>query len=139
MRYVLTLPGFRGELEAERYAMATIESHGATISYEVHGSGPAIVFAHGAGGNTLSWWQQVPFFARNYRVVLFDHRGFGRLRCPSTLMPPRFFPADLTAILNAEGMTSAALVCQSMGGYTGLPFALAHPERVSALVLSSPL
>ena len=37
------------------------------LHYEVHGpaigSAPAIIFAHGAGGNGLSWWQQVPAFS----------------------------------------------------------------------------
>ena len=47
------------------------------LYYEVHGDGPAIVFAHGAGGNHLSWWQQVPFFQAHYRCVIFDHRAFG--------------------------------------------------------------
>ena len=33
------------------------------IYYEVAGSGPFLVFAHGLGGNHLSWWQQVPYFS----------------------------------------------------------------------------
>ena len=36
---------------------------GASLYYEVHGKGPALVFAHGLGGNHASWWQQVPVFA----------------------------------------------------------------------------
>ena len=42
------------------------------------GSGPAIVFLHGAGGNHLSWWQQVPAFAAEYRCGTVDERGFGQ-------------------------------------------------------------
>ena len=34
-----------------------------TLYYEVTGSGPALLFAHGLGGNHLSWWQQVAHFA----------------------------------------------------------------------------
>ena len=58
--------------------MPTIRSNGAALYYEAHGdaSHPAIVLAHGMGGNTLSWWQQIQAFARDYRVVVFDHRGF---------------------------------------------------------------
>ena len=37
-----------------------------------------LVFAHGAGGNHLSWWQQVPHFMDRYTCVVFDHRGYGR-------------------------------------------------------------
>ena len=116
--------------------MPSIENAGATIYYEVRGTGPAIVFAHGAGGNAASWWQQVPFFlVRGCRVVAFDHRGFGRSACGDDAMDIGKFPADLLAILDAEGIDRAALVCQSMGGWTGLPTAVRYPDRVRCLVL----
>ena len=34
-------------------ALATI--NGIELYYEIHGEGPALVFAHGAGGNHMSW------------------------------------------------------------------------------------
>ena len=108
----------------------------ASLYYEVHGAGPAIAFAHGAGGNTLIWWQQVPFFAREHTVVTFDHRGYGRSRCAPEAFHAREFGRDLRAILDAAGVARTALVCQSMGGWTGLRFAVESPERVSCLVLS---
>lgn len=116
--------------------MARVAVHDAEIYYEAHGEGRAVVFAHGAGGNAASWWSQVPSFAAaGFRAIAFDHRGFGRSRCAIEHFDPGAFPADLRAILDAEGVERAALVCQSMGGWTGLPFALSWPERVSALVL----
>lgn len=108
----------------------------ATIHYEVRGSGPALVLVHGAGGNCLSWWQQVPRFAERYTVLTLEQRCFGRSRCPAEAFHPRHFPADLLAVLDAEGIASAALVCQSLGGWTGLRTALEHPERVRCLVLA---
>ena len=39
------------------------------LYYEVTGSGPALLFAHGLGGNHLSWWQQVAHFAPRYTCV----------------------------------------------------------------------
>jgi pimeloyl-ACP methyl ester carboxylesterase len=116
--------------------MATVSREGASIYYEVYGSGPAIAFAHGAGGNSMSWWQQVPHFSRRYTVVVFDHRTFGRSACSPGDFHPRHFADDLFAILDAEGIDRAALVCQSMGGWTGLRAALERPERVAALVLA---
>lgn len=117
--------------------MPSARSGDAEIYYETLGSGPAVVFAHGAGGNRLSWWQQVPVFAERHSVVAFDHRGFGRSPCSADAFRPRRFPADLLAILDAEGLERVALVCQSMGGWTGLRTALEHPERVACLVLAS--
>jgi len=115
--------------------MPTVASGDASIYYEIGGTGPALVFAHGAGGNRLSWWQQTPHFERRFRVVRFDHRGFGRSHCDPDAFHPRFFAGDLLAILDAEGIERAALVCQSMGGWTGLRTALDHPDRVACLVL----
>jgi len=123
-----------------RARMPTIESHGATLHFEIHGAterrARTIAFAHGSGGNALSWWQQVAHFTPSYRVVVYDHRGFGQSLCPPEALDPAHFVADLGAILDAAGVDRAAIVCQSMGGWTGLPFALAHPERTAALVLA---
>ena len=107
-----------------------------TLYYESHGDGTPLVFAHGAGGNTLIWWQQVPFFARSHRVLTFDHRGFGRSACAVGHFHAREFAADLFAILDHAGIERAALVCQSMGGWTGLRAALTRPDRIACLVLS---
>ncbi len=115
--------------------MPTVESAQATIYYEVSGSGPALVFAHGAGGNRISWWRQTPHFSARHRVVRFDHRSFGRSVCAPEHFHPKYFAGDLMAILDAEGIERAALVCQSMGGWTGLRSALDYPERVACLVL----
>ena len=107
-----------------------------TLYYESHGEGAPIVFAHGAGGNTLVWWQQVPYFARAQRVLTFDHRGFGRSLCGAEHFHAREFAADLFAILDHAGIERTALVCQSMGGWTGLRAALTRPDRIACLVLS---
>lgn len=115
--------------------MPAVETPGASIYYEVQGTGPAIVFAHGAGGNRLSWWQQVPFFEARYRVIRFDHRSFGRSTCDEGAFHPKYFADDLRAILDAEQIDRAALVCQSLGGWSGLRMALEAPERVASLVL----
>jgi len=115
--------------------MPIVRREGAELYYEVHGDGPALAFAHGSGGNTLIWWRQVPHFARTRRVIVFDHRGWGRSRCAPAELHPRHFAADLAAILDDAGIDVADLVCQSMGGWTGLPFALAQPQRLRRLVL----
>lgn len=106
------------------------------LYYEIHGSGPAIVFAHGAGGNAASWWQQVPAFSRDHTVILFDHRGFGRSTCGADDFHPRHFGRDVLALLDAAEVEKAALVCQSMGGWSGLRAALEAPERVACLVMA---
>ena len=117
--------------------MATVSRKGASLYYESHGAGPAVVFAHGRGGNAASWWQQVPHFARRFRVIVFDHRGFGRSHCDEAHFKSDYFPGDILAILDAEGIDRASLVCQSMGGWGGLKLAVSQPQRVTSLVLAN--
>jgi len=115
--------------------MPFLERPNCEIFFEETGSGPAIIFAHGAGGNHLSWWQQVPVFASSYRCVAFDHRGWGR-SIPTGGPGPAAFVDDLIALLDELRIERAALVAQSMGGWTCLGAALQAPERVAALVMA---
>ena len=107
------------------------------LYYEMTGSGPALVFAHGLGGNHLSWWQQVAHFAPTYTCVTFAHRGFA----PSSPVPEgpdaADYRSDLEALIEHLGFDDVRLVGQSMGGWTMLEYAIAHSQRVKALVLSS--
>ncbi|MBI2735784.1 MAG: alpha/beta hydrolase [Rhodospirillales bacterium] len=107
------------------------------LYYEVSGSGPALLFAHGLGGNHLSWWQQVAHFAPHYTCVSFAHRGFA----PSTAIDggpdPADYASDLAALIDHLKFPDVRLVGQSMGGWTVLEYALANPTKVKALVLSS--
>ena len=116
--------------------MPYAEINGTQMFYESHGEGPALVFAHGRGGSHLSWWQQVAAFQHEYRCVTFDHRGWGLTLGTGKLPEPATFVADLEALLEHLGIERAVLVAQSMGGVTSLGFALAHPERVTGLVLA---
>ena len=106
------------------------------LYYEVAGSGPPLVFAHGLGGNHLSWWQQVAHFAKTHTCVVFAHRGF----TPSTPVPgataPDAYADDLAALIQELDLDKVSLVAQSMGGWTCLEYALREPDRVRALVMA---
>lgn len=110
--------------------------NGIQLYYESHGSGPAIVFAHGRGGNHLSWWQQVPFFSARYRCIIIDHREFGQSKEGPGGPGRAAFVEDLRGLLDHLEIRETFLVGQSMGGGTCLGFALAYPHRVKALVLA---
>ena len=116
--------------------MPFLSTGGARLYYESHGSGPAIVFAHGAGGNHLSWWQQVPHFRERYTCVVFDHRGFGQSLDERPVEERPRFDDDLEALIDHLGLQDVRLVAQSMGGWTCLGYAVTHPERVRALVMA---
>jgi len=111
--------------------------NGIELYYESHGddSAPAIVFAHGRGGNHMSWWQQVAAFSGEFRCITFDHRGWGASIAEHGTPLRENFIDDLAALLDYLKIDKTFLVAQSMGGFSCLGFALAHPERTLGLVL----
>ena len=115
--------------------MALARINGIALYYEIHGEGSAVVMAHGAGGNHLSWWQQVPPLSQHFRCVTFDHRGFGSSRDLHDGPGADAFIEDLRQLLDHLSIERTALVAQSMGGWTSLGFASTYPDRVTALAL----
>ena len=118
--------------------MAFMTKDGFWLYYEdTGGGGPAILFLHGAGGNHLSWWQQVPVFAEEYRCVTVDQRGFGQ--SPDVPGGPgaAALGTDVLALLDHLGIARAAVVAQSMGGWAAVGAAVRAPERFWAIVLAN--
>ena len=113
-----------------------VESGGEQIYYETIGQGDPVVFSHGLGGNHAIWYQQVPEFARLYKVITWDQRGFGRSTNAQGQSGPPAAVEDLEAVLDRLEIEKAHLVGQSMGGWAVLGFALKHPERVSSVVMA---
>ncbi|MEO3475256.1 alpha/beta hydrolase [Roseomonas sp. CAU 1739] len=114
-----------------------IERPDARIRYEVTGSGPAIVFAHGLGGCLFSWWQQVAHFATRYTCVAFSHRGFFPSTAPAGGPDPAEYAGDVAALVDELKLGDIRMVCQSMGGWSGVEYALLRPGRVKALVMAA--
>jgi 3-oxoadipate enol-lactonase len=104
----------------------------AGIHAEAAGEGPAIVLVHAGICDSGMWDAQWRTLPAGNRVVRYDMRGFGRSPVP----PVAYSHApDLIAVMDAAGISEAALVGTSLGGRVALEAALAAPARVSALVL----
>lgn len=116
----------------------TLATAGAEIYWQAHGVGPALVLAHGIGGNHAVWYRQLDALVRSNRVILFDHRGFGLSRDLDGRGRDAFVD-DLAALLDHLGETRVALVGQSMGAGTCIGFAHRAPERVAALAICDSL
>jgi len=114
-----------------------VERPDCRIYYERVGEGPALVFAHGLGGNHLSWWQQVPFFSDRYTCVTYSHRGFAPSTAPGDGSRPEAFGDDLAALVAQLGLRDVVVIGQSMGGWSALDYAFTKPEALRALVLSA--
>ncbi|MYR43938.1 alpha/beta hydrolase [Streptomyces sp. SID5910] len=119
--------------------MPYADSDGTSIYYERHGSGPAILFVHGSGGHHAAWWQQVAALRDEFTVVTVDLRGFGKSDSSMSEFDGQDFPGDVVAVLEAEDLTDAMLVGQSIGSVAALRAGLLHPDRVSSVVLGHSL
>lgn len=104
---------------------------GARLAYERSGLGPATLLVHGFSLDLAMWREMAPHLAQERSVVAVDLRGFGRSDPPAG---PYTHMADLAALMDGLAIGQAALVGLSMGGGVALDFALAYPERVSALI-----
>lgn len=115
-----------------------LAAKGADIYWQSHGNGPAIVLAHGIGGNHAAWFRQIGPLSRSNRVIAFDHRGFG-LSIDHDGRGRTAFAEDMLALLDHLEVERALLVGQSMGAGTCISFACAYPERVAALAIADSL
>lgn len=97
--------------------------------------GDAVVLLHPGWGDSRIWQPLLAQLPGHLRVVRYDTRGYGE-------SPPPVAPfsqlGDLTAVLDRLDVQRAVMVGHSGGGATALSFALAHPDRVSTLVLLAP-
>jgi pimeloyl-ACP methyl ester carboxylesterase len=110
--------------------------NGTRLFYEVAGHGQPLVLIHGFGLDHRLWDEQFRDYARRFRVLRYDLRGFGRSDVPGD--QPYQHADDLRALLDHFGMDQAVLVGLSLGGFVALNAGLSFPSRVSALVLVAP-
>ena len=119
-----------------------VERDGVRVFYEVYGSGAKTVLLLPTWSiiHSRQWKGQIPYLARNYRVITFDGRGNGRSDRPTE--PEAYdesqFAADALAVLDATATERAVLVGYSLGAQRGLILATDHPERVEAAVFIGP-
>jgi 3-oxoadipate enol-lactonase len=115
--------------------MPFCETNDIRLYYEVTGDGPYLLLVSGIGGGTWSWFGQVPFFERRYRVITVDNRGVGQ----SSMPPPPYrmdqFAGDLLGLLDHLQVSETFVMGLSMGGMIAQELALLAGSRIRALVL----
>ncbi|MEU3745295.1 MULTISPECIES: alpha/beta fold hydrolase [Streptomyces] len=116
---------------------ATVRGH--EIAYREAGpaDAPALLLLHGFPTSSRMFRDLIPLLAGDYRLIAPDHLGFGRSAAPSAAEFDYTF-AELAA-LTAEftdtlGLERFALYIQDYGAPIGLRLALAHPERITAII-----
>ena len=105
---------------------------GGRLYYEESGTGPALILLHDGLLHSVVWDDMWPGLCAKYHVIRYDRRGYGR----SDAAKARFSPEeDLLQLMRHAKMERAVLVGCSSGSALAIDFALAHPHRISKLVL----
>jgi len=120
---------------AARAEMAEVD--GGQIYYETCApkakDAPVIVLVHDGVVNSASFDDLWPILCRDFRVIRYDRRGYGR--SPAAQQP--YSPQDdLAAVLAAAHVDHATLAGFSFGGGLALSYAIQHPDQVDRLVLA---
>ena len=119
-----------------------VANSGVRIHFEVHGSGQPtlLLLPTWAIVDSRHWKMQVPFLARNYRVITFDPRGNGRSDRPRdpAAYADAAYASDIGAVLDATGTERAVLGAFCTGFPWALLFALAHPQQVTGIITIAP-
>ncbi|ASU84066.1 alpha/beta hydrolase [Nocardiopsis gilva YIM 90087] len=100
---------------------------------------PPVLLLHGSGANTTMWRDDIPSWSRKFRTYAVDLIGEPGLSAPSR--PPLNSDALalwLDDVLDGLGITSAAIVATSLGGWVAVDYAVRRPERVTRLAVLCP-
>jgi pimeloyl-ACP methyl ester carboxylesterase len=104
---------------------------GVKLHYEEAGRGTPIVFVHEFAGDLRSWEPQLSHFARRYRCVAYNARGYPPSDVPETFERYSQERArdDVRAVMDALGIERAFIVGLSMGGFATLHFGMKYASR----------
>ncbi len=119
-----------------------VETNGIRLHCAVQGpesgeSRGTIVFVHGFPEFWYSWRRQIPEFAKDYRVVAPDLRGYNLSDKPEGVdaYTVKNIAADLAGLIDALGDGPVVMVAHDWGGAVAWPFAAWYPEKLQRLVI----
>lgn len=104
------------------------------IYYEIAGIGEPLILIHGWSFDTRCWDDQFDIFSKEYRVVRYDLRGFGRSALPDT-GAVYSHTDDLVSLLDFLKIEKAHIMGHSFGGKISFDFVLNNPSKVISLIL----
>jgi pimeloyl-ACP methyl ester carboxylesterase len=125
---------------ATHYRSATVD--GIDVFYREAGpvDGPVLILLHGFPSSSRMFRELIPLLADTYRLIAPDYPGFGHSAVPDRSEFPYTFDglADITGkLIDQLGIDRFALYVMDFGAPVGFRLSLAHPERLTGLVLQN--
>jgi pimeloyl-ACP methyl ester carboxylesterase len=119
----------------ERMSIKTVLVHDQRIAYLDVGVGPPVILIHGFGGSMWQWEHQQHALSQHFRVLTLDLPGAGLSDKPEIDYRPDQMLDFFLGFMDAVKISQATLVGNSMGAGLAIGMVLAHPTRVTKLVL----
>lgn len=113
--------------------MPDFDNNGASVHYELIGSGPPLLCLAGLASDGASWGPLTPLLADRFRLILIDNRGCGRTRVDGSFTLPDM-ASDAAALLDHLGIGETDLLGHSLGGVLALMLAAREPGRIRRVV-----
>jgi len=110
--------------------------NGIQLYYETYGNGEPLIMLHGNGGSIEAFSNQIPFFARQYRVIAIDSRFQGRSGGSVDTLSYDMMAADFAGLLDFLHIDSAYVLGWSDGGIDGILLAMHFPDKVKKLAVT---
>jgi 2-hydroxy-6-oxonona-2,4-dienedioate hydrolase len=99
---------------------------------------PPLVLLHGTGGHWEAFCENIDVLSQHHRVFALDMLGCGFTDKPDRPYEIKDYVEHVVAFMDAMGLTRAAFIGVSLGSWVSTRLALAHPERVSRMILVAP-
>ncbi|RAW02363.1 alpha/beta fold hydrolase [Pseudochryseolinea flava] len=113
-----------------------LDARGFKMYYEVYGTGMPLLFIHGNGGSMRDFSEQVPYFAKDYKLILADSRAQGKSVDERDSLSYEMMADDYSALLTHLKIDSAYVIGWSDEGINALLLALRHPEKVKKMAIT---
>ncbi|MDH3263056.1 MAG: alpha/beta hydrolase [Paracoccaceae bacterium] len=122
----------------EGFTVRRVDVGHITLNVHEAGAGAPLVLLHGFPQNALCWSRVAPAFAREFRVIVPDLRGYGRSDAPSDdpehrAYSKRTMAEDVVRLLDRLGLERAMILGHDRGARVTYRLALDHPDRASRL------
>ena len=114
-----------------------ITTNGINLHYVTQGEGELMLMLHGFPEFWYSWRHQIPEFAKDFKVVALDLRGYNESDKPSeqSAYVMAQFIKDIEGVIKGLGYDRCVLVGHDWGGAIAWSFAYAHPDMVERLIV----
>ena len=122
--------------ETADFKSGRIDVGNGSLYYEEAGSGEPVIFVHGHSLDHRMWDEQFAEFAKEYRVIRYDLRGYGA--SSSQTEDYQFTHVqDLVTLMDSLHIRKAHIVGLSLGGFIGADMLGWFPERMASAFLAS--